>query len=97
MKPQILFICGRNKRRSRTAEYIFKNDERFQVRSAGLSPNSNRKVSVGDINWSDLILVMEKEHRNKIKSLFPANELPQIQVLYIEDVYEYLDPRLVNS
>ncbi len=37
-RPNILVVCGRNKKRSRTAEHIFKNDNRFNIRSAGLSP-----------------------------------------------------------
>jgi predicted protein tyrosine phosphatase len=58
-KPNVLVVCGRNKRRSRTAEYIFKNDNRFNIRSVGLSPKSERQIKENDINWSDLIFVME--------------------------------------
>jgi len=47
-RPNILVVCGRNKKRSRTAEYIFKNDNRFNIRSAGLSPKSDRKISEND-------------------------------------------------
>lgn len=43
IKPNILVVCGRNKIRSRTAEYLFKNDVRFNIRSVGLSSNSERK------------------------------------------------------
>lgn len=60
-RPNILVICGRNKKRSRTAEHIFKNDYRFSIRSAGLSPKSERKISENDLNWADLVLVMETE------------------------------------
>jgi predicted protein tyrosine phosphatase len=54
-RPNILVVCGRNKKRSRTAEYIFKNDNRFNVRSAGLSTKSDRKISENDLNWADLV------------------------------------------
>ena len=50
-RPNILVVCGRNKKRSKTAEYIFKNDNRFNVRSAGLSPKSDRKISENDLHW----------------------------------------------
>jgi protein-tyrosine-phosphatase len=43
-KPNILVVCGRNKRRSRTAEYVFKNDQRFNIRSVGLSPKSEQQI-----------------------------------------------------
>ena len=47
-RPNILVVCGRNKRRSRTAEYIFKNDSRFQIRSVGLSAKSDRELKEKD-------------------------------------------------
>ena len=57
-RPNILVLCGRNKKRSRTAEHIFKNDNRFNIRSAGLSPKSDRKISENDLIWAALIFVM---------------------------------------
>lgn len=49
-KPKILVVCGKNKRRSRTAEYIFKNDSRFLLRTAGLSPKSEIQISERSIS-----------------------------------------------
>ncbi len=77
-KPNILVVCGRNKKRSRTAESIFKNDDRFNIRSAGLSQQSERKVSRKDVNWADLVFVMESGQRSKISSQFRHLDLPQI-------------------
>ena len=34
-RAKILFVCSRNKRRSLTAETIFKNEPAWEVRSAG--------------------------------------------------------------
>src|ERR1700712_953137 len=95
-RPNILIICGKNKRRSRTAEYIFKNDDRFNIRSAGLSPKSDHKLSENDLNWAGLILVMEKEHRAKIRQLYRHMQLPVIEILNIADEYEYLDKELIQ-
>jgi predicted protein tyrosine phosphatase len=95
-RPNILVICGKNKRRSRTAEYMFKNDQRFNIRSAGLSPKSDRKISENDLNWADLVLVMETDHRSKIKELYRHLQLPKIEVLNIPDEYEYLDEELIQ-
>ena len=95
-RPNILIICGKNKRRSRTAEFMFKNDQRFNIRSAGLSPKSDRKISENDLNWADLVLVMETDHRAKIKELYKHLQLPAIQVLNIPDEYEYLDEELIQ-
>jgi protein-tyrosine phosphatase len=95
-RPNILIICGKNKRRSRTGEFIFKNDSRFNVRSAGLSPKSDRKISEADLNWSDLVYVMEAEHRTKIREQYRHLDLPAIEVLHIPDEYEYMDEELID-
>jgi predicted protein tyrosine phosphatase len=95
-KPNILIVCGRNKRRSRTAEYIFKNDSRFNIRSAGLSEKSERVISEKDVIWSDLILTMEDKHKTRIRELYRDLSLPHIEVLNISDDYEYLDQELMD-
>lgn len=95
-RPNILVVCGRNKRRSRTAEYIFKNDNRFNIRSAGLSPKSDRKISEKDLNWADLVLVMETGQRAKVRELYMNLELPDIEILNIPDDYEFMDEELVS-
>jgi predicted protein tyrosine phosphatase len=95
-RPNILVVCGRNKKRSRTAEYIFKNDDRINVRSAGLSPKSDRKISENDLTWSDLVFVMESEQRAKIWKLYQHLELPEIEILNIADDYEFMDEELVE-
>lgn len=95
-RPNILVVCGRNKRRSRTAEYVYKNDQRFGIRSVGLSPKSERQLKPADIDWADLILVMEQGQSTRISTTYRHLELPDIEVLHIEDEYEYLQPELVD-
>lgn len=95
-RPKLLVVCGKNKKRSRTAEFIFKNDPRFSVRSAGLSPKSNRKITENDLNWADLVLVMERDHRSKIKELYRFLNLPKIESLDIPDEYEFMDRGLIE-
>jgi protein-tyrosine phosphatase len=95
-RPNILVVCGRNKKRSRTAEHIFKNDNRFNIRSAGLSPKSDRKISENDLNWSDLVFVMETGQRAKIWELYRHLELPDIEILNIADDYEFMNEELIE-
>lgn len=97
IRPNILVICGRNKRRSRTAEHIFKNDFRFNIRSSGLSPQSNRKISENDLNWADLVLVMEADQKTKIRKVYQHLDLPSIEVLDIADDYEFMVEELVDT
>mgnify|MGYP003577356118 FL=1 len=95
-RPNILVVCGRNKKRSRTAEHLFKNDSRFAIRSAGLSPKSDRKLTEQDLAWADLVYVMENDQRSKIQDLYRHMELPPVEVLHIEDDYEFMDDELVQ-
>ena len=95
-KPNYLVVCGQNKRRSRTAEYIYKNDQRFNIRSVGLSPKSKRKIQESDINWATLILTMEDRQTSRIQEQFRYLKLPSIETLYIDDVYDYLQPELIQ-
>ncbi|GAB3028352.1 phosphotyrosine protein phosphatase [Niabella terrae] len=95
-RPNLLVVCGRNKKRSRTAEYLFKNDSRFKIRSVGLSPKSERKITEQDLNWANLIFVMEVGHRARIRGTYRHLNLPKIEVLHIKDQYEFMDEELVH-
>lgn len=95
-RPNIHVVCGRNKKRSRTAEHIFKNDNCFNIRSAGLSTKSDRKISENDLNWADLFFVMKTGHRAKIWGLYKHVVLPTIEILNIPDEYEFMDDELVE-
>ncbi|MEA5257502.1 protein-tyrosine-phosphatase [Arcicella aquatica] len=95
-RPNILVVCGKNKKRSRTAEHIFKNDNRFNIRSVGLSPKSVRKISESDLNWADFVFVMETDQKAKIKEIYSFLELPTIENLNIPDDYEFMDDELVE-
>jgi predicted protein tyrosine phosphatase len=95
-KPKILFVCGRNKRRSPTAQNIYRNDPRVEVRSAGAAETSPHMISNADILWADLILVMESKYKGRISRLFQDVNLPEIKSLDIPDEYEYMDEELVE-
>lgn len=93
----VLFVCSRNKWRSRTAEDLFKDSNFHNVRSAGTAPVARIKVSEKLVSWAEVIFVMEKRHREQLKSRFPLvlNE-KEIIVLNIPDEYGYMDDELVE-
>lgn len=94
----VLFVCSRNEWRSRTAETIFKNDNQFQVRSAGTSKTARIYINQGLINWADLIFVMEDHHKKRLKELFrKAIQQKEIIVLDIPDEYKYMDEELIKE
>lgn len=92
----LLFICSRNKWRSRTAETIFKDRHGFQVRSAGTEPSARIKVNQKLIDWAEMIFVMEKKHRQRLQKNFTLDPDAEVIVLDIPDEYQYMDPELIE-
>lgn len=95
-RPNILVVCGRNKKRSRTAESILKNDFRFNIRSAGMSSSSNVEISERLLDWADLVFVMERGYGVRIRGIFRHMDLPPIETLDIEDQYDFMDEELIE-
>jgi predicted protein tyrosine phosphatase len=93
----ILFVCSKNKWRSPTAETVYRNHKRLNVRSAGTSASARKRISEKDINWADLIIVMENEHKKRLISQYNNHKLPQIFVLDIPDEYQYMDSELISN
>jgi len=97
MSPHLLFICGRNQWRSPTAERIYRADRRVEVRSAGVSSKSRHQISSADIEWADLILVMEASYGTQVHDQFRRLALPPIKSLDIPDEYEFMDAELIDA
>lgn len=93
---KVLFVCGRNRRRSPTAERIFRDDARMTVRSAGTSDSSKRRIAEQDLVWADLILVMERKYADRIKALFSSQTVPPMRSLEIPDDYKYMEGELIE-
>ena len=93
----ILFICSMNQWRSPTAEKVFQKEQGIAVRSAGTVRGAKRTVSVDDIRWSDIILVMEDKHKSRLLAQFRDEvRYKALHVLDIPDEYKYMDPELVE-
>jgi predicted protein tyrosine phosphatase len=93
----ILFICSRNKWRSRTAETIFKDNQKHNVKSAGTENEARIKVTEKLISWADLIFVMEKKHKERLRDKFPQLiDEKEIVTLDIKDDYKYMDAELID-
>jgi predicted protein tyrosine phosphatase len=94
---KILFVCSRNRRRSLTAETIFQSEPAWEVRSAGTEKSARIKVTAGHLGWADVIVVMEKRHKERLQQKYPE-ELAEKQCLclFISDDYEFMDPNLIE-
>ncbi|WP_223807097.1 low molecular weight protein tyrosine phosphatase family protein [Montanilutibacter psychrotolerans] len=94
----VLFVCSRNQWRSPTAEQVWKRHPAVRARSAGTSPNARRPISAADVQWADVIVVMENKHRDRVVAQFAwLVEHKAIHVLGIPDEYKYMDPELMEE
>jgi predicted protein tyrosine phosphatase len=91
---RILFVCALNKWRSPTAEALYRSDPRLEVRSAGVRSSAKRRLSAADMEWADVIFVMDREQKRWIQERFRGPHLPCIQVLDIPSSLVYMDPEL---
>jgi predicted protein tyrosine phosphatase len=77
---------------------VWRNHPALNVRSAGTSRNARHPVSVDDLRWADVILVMEEKHKSRLVAEFRrAVEQKPIYVLDIPDEYPYMHPELVEQ
>jgi predicted protein tyrosine phosphatase len=94
----VLFVCSKNRWRSRTAETIFKADQRHHFKSAGTENDARIKVNEKLVDWADLIFVMEKRHKQKLQERFQELlDAKEIVILDIDDDYQYMDQELIDS
>ena len=89
----VLFVCNQNKNRSKTAEELFHKE--FVTSSAGLY--SEPSVREEQLQWADVVVVMEDAQRYELGKRFPTQYLrKRIVSLNIPDVFQYNQPELVE-
>ncbi|MCB1227881.1 MAG: low molecular weight protein tyrosine phosphatase family protein [Verrucomicrobiales bacterium] len=93
----VLFLCSQNKLRSPTAHTLFADHPGIEVDSAGLNHDAEVPLSIEQLEWADLILVMEKAHRQRLTKRFHQHLAgKRIAVLAIPDDFDYMDPDLIQ-
>ncbi len=94
---KLLFVCSENRLRSPTAETVFSACDGVEAISAGTNADCELPVSGDLIEWADVVLVMEKSHRNKVARKFrDLLKDKRICVLDIPDDYDYMQAELVQ-
>lgn len=92
----VLFVCSSNQWRSSTAETLWQRRAGLKVRSAGTDRDARHPVSTNDIQWADVILVMEAKHKTLLCDDFDGLlNGKRISVLGVPRDYRYMDPELV--
>ena len=94
----VLFVCGKNRRRSPTAEAIFSGRQGIEVSSAGTASDAECPVSGDLIDWADDIVVMEARQARQLRKKFAAAlKDKRLVSLDIADDYEFMQPELVEQ
>ena len=92
-----LFICSRNRMRSPTGEAVFAQWPNVETDSAGLALDAEVVLTAEQIDWADVIFVMERVHRQRLSQRFgPQLRGKRVVCLDIPDDYEFMDPKLIE-
>jgi predicted protein tyrosine phosphatase len=93
----ILFVCSKNQWRSPTAETLYRKQPGLSVRSAGTSASARRHLTADDVQWADIIFVMEDKHLSRMRAEHGHLLADRsVHVLDIPDDYKYMAPELVE-
>jgi predicted protein tyrosine phosphatase len=94
---KVLFVCSHNKWRSTTGEAVFSRVAGVSARSAGTASSARHQITVADIRWADMILVMEDKHAARLRADFRQEvTYKPMHVLDIPDDYQFMDEDLVE-
>jgi predicted protein tyrosine phosphatase len=94
---RILFLCGRARARSPTAEQVLSRWPGLETASAGVSDDADEPVEADHLAWAEIIVVMERAHRLKLMRRFgPALRHVRIVCLDVRDDYTFMEPALVR-
>ena len=89
--PRVLFIYSRNRLRSPNAEQVFSTAPGIETDSAGLAPDADCPLSADQVEWADIICMMEKRHRTQLTPRFQRHlSVKKVVCLDIPDNYQFI-------
>ena len=92
-----LFICTHNRLRSPTAEQVFATWPGIETDSAGVGADADVPLAPEQLDWAEIVFVMEKLHRSRLSAKFRRHlNGKRIACLDIPDDYDYMQPELVR-
>lgn len=94
---RMLFICGKAHSRSPTAAQIASQWDGVRADCAGLSNDADDLLSLEQLQWADIIFVMEPRQKIKLNQQFgSAIRGKQVINLDVPDLYSFMEPELVE-
>jgi predicted protein tyrosine phosphatase len=96
MTLHALFICGKARMRSPTAAAIAARWAGVATDFAGLSNDADEPIGPEQLDWADVICVMDARQAKRVASLFPTQlRGKRIVVLNVPDTYGFMEDALV--
>ncbi len=93
---RVLFVGGKNRLRSPTAEIVFADWPGVETASAGTWRDADTPLTAELVDWAELIFVMGRRQRSALKTKFLRFlRDKRVVCLDIPDRYELMDPELV--
>jgi predicted protein tyrosine phosphatase len=94
---RVLFLCSRHRLRSPTAEQVFAAWPHVEADSAGLAADADTPLSIEQLDWAELIMVMEPAHRRRLLRRHRERlKGKRVVVLGIRDEYDFMQPELIE-
>ena len=76
---------------------VFFGTPGISVRSAGTARDAENPIMQDDIEWAEVIFVMEQRHAKALKTMFgKLLEIKRIINLRIPDDFEFMDAKLIE-
>ena len=93
----ILFLCGKARKRSPTAAAVAAEYLGQPTDFAGLSADADERVSSEHLAWADTIVVMEKAQLSRLRRQMPSHlKGKRLVCLDIPDTFEFMQRELVE-
>lgn len=94
---RLLFICGKCRQRSPTAEHVFSSYDNVETDAAGLSNDADILLGVDQLDWATHVIVMEKSQTSKIRRSFKKHiNDKKLICLDIPDKFDYMQAELIE-
>lgn len=93
----VLFICGKARKRSPTAAAIAASEFGLPTDFAGLSTDADERLNAEHLAWADMIVVMEKRQLMRLKRQAGMSlKARKLVWLDIPDTFGFMQAELVD-
>lgn len=95
---RVLFVCGKARVRSPTAAQVFADWDGVRTDFGGISNDADDALSADQIDWADVIMVMERRHATRLNDRFRKMLAgKKVLVLDIRDRYTFMEAELIDE